>query len=67
MTPDEHQRVLDELESLIADTQRTIEQFEAYGMQDDLPQDYHRLLKILAEAQAQQDYHQQAQATKRLH
>lgn len=67
MTPEEHQQVLDELERLIADTRRTIEQFEAYGMQDDLPADYQRLLRILAEAQHQQHQHQQALVRQRLH
>ena len=67
MTPDEHQHVLDELETLITDTLRTIEQFEAYGMQDDLPADYQRLLSILADARDQQHQHQQALVKRRLH
>ncbi len=50
MTADEHQRVIDELQAVIDDTQRTLERFEATGMEVPMPEDYDQLLGILDSA-----------------
>ena len=47
MTADEHQQVIDELQVVIDDTQHTIERFEATGMDEQMPEDYEKLLDIL--------------------
>jgi len=57
MTPDEHQRVIDELQSVIDDTQHTIDRFEATGMEEQMPEDYEKLLDILDDAVTQQRAH----------
>ncbi|PWV68828.1 hypothetical protein [Halomonas sp. A11-A] len=57
MTPDEHQRVIDELQSVIDDTQHTIDRFEATGMEEQMPEDYEKLLDILDDAVKQQREH----------
>lgn len=57
MTVDEHQRVIDELQSVINDTQHTLDRFEAACMEDELPEDYDRLLAILDNAVTQQRAH----------
>lgn len=54
MTPDEHQKVIDELQTLLVDTRTTIERFEATGMSEQMPKDYDKLLTILDEAIKQQ-------------
>lgn len=36
MRPDDHQRVIDELQAVIEDTQCTIDRFEATGMQEEV-------------------------------
>ncbi|WFE70727.1 hypothetical protein P8S55_13170 [Halomonas sp. M1] len=36
MTPDDHQRVIDELQTLIDETQQTLTRFEATGMDEEL-------------------------------
>ncbi|NLC22104.1 MAG: hypothetical protein GX771_09390 [Halomonadaceae bacterium] len=57
MTPDEHQKVIDKLQEVIDDTQRTIDRFEATGMDEQMPEDYEKLLDILDDAVKQQREH----------
>lgn len=57
MTNDEHQTVIVELQALIDDTQATIERFEATGMDDEMREDYEKLLAILDDAVKQQRAH----------
>ena len=57
MTKNEHQRVIDELQAVIDDTQHTLDRFEATGMETEMPEDYHKLLAILDDAVTQQRAH----------
>ena len=57
MTPDDHQRVIDELQAVIEDTQRTIDRFDATGMQEEMPEDYEKLMSIVDDAVTQQREH----------
>ncbi|RDB42743.1 hypothetical protein DU490_11590 [Halomonas sp. DQ26W] len=60
MTPDDHQRVIDELQAVIEDTQRTIDRFDATGMQEEMPEDYEKLLNIVDDAVKKQREHTRA-------
>lgn len=60
MTNEEHQRVIDELQEVIDDTQATLQRFENTGMEVDMPADYEALLTILDTAIKQQRDHTQA-------
>lgn len=57
MTVVDHQRVIDELQAVIDDTQHTLERFEAAGMDRDMPGDYDKLLAILDRAVKDQRRH----------
>ncbi|MYL25163.1 hypothetical protein GLV89_15455 [Halomonas alkaliantarctica] len=57
MTNEEHQRVIDELQAVINETQQTIERFEHTGMDAEMPEDYEKLLAILDDAVKQQREH----------
>ena len=57
MTSDEQQRVIDELQGVIDDTQKTIDRFEATGMDEQMAEDYDKLLDILDDAVKQQQAH----------
>lgn len=57
MTDDERQHVISELQKIIDDTQATLSRFEATGMEDEMREDYDKLLKILGEAVKQQREH----------
>ena len=57
MTEAEHQQVIDELQSVIDDTQRTLDRFEATGMQEEMAEDYEKLLAIVDDAVTQQREH----------
>lgn len=57
MLPIEHERVVLELEALIHETQTTIEQAEAHGLDTTMPADYAHLLDILDKAIKQQHDH----------
>ncbi len=57
MSPDDHERVALELEKVIRDTQATIDQAEAYGLDKTMLEDYDRLLDILNKAIKQQREH----------
>lgn len=59
MTADEYQRVIDELQILIDDTQQTLKRFEATGMDKQMAEDYEKLLDILDGAVKQQREHTQ--------
>jgi len=59
MTTNEHQRVIDELQTLIDDTQQTLRRFETNGMDEQMPVDYEKLLDILDVANKQQLEHTQ--------
>tara|TARA_R110000796_G_scaffold60940_1_gene141046 strand:- start:1961 stop:2155 length:195 start_codon:yes stop_codon:yes gene_type:complete len=59
MTTNEHQRVIDELQTLIDDTQQTLRRFETNGMDEQMPGDYEKLLDILEGANKQQREHTQ--------
>ncbi len=45
-----HKRVIHELQTVIDDTQRTLNRFEAAGMDEQMPDDYRTLLAILDDA-----------------
>ncbi|WP_404472043.1 hypothetical protein LG301_15450 [Vreelandella venusta] len=60
MMPDGHQRVIDELQALIDETQQTLTRFEATGMDGELAEDYEKLLTILDNAIKQQHEHTKA-------
>ena len=57
MNDTDHQRVIDELQALINDTQDTLDRFEATGMDKQMPEDYETLLAILNDAVKQQREH----------
>nr|WP_290698919.1 hypothetical protein [Halomonas sp. UBA3074] len=57
MTNEEQQRVIDELQALIDETQTTLKRFEDTGMDEDMPSDYEKLLMILDDAVKQQREH----------
>lgn len=59
MTVDDHQRVIDELQAVLDDTRATMERFEAIGMDEQMPEDYDKLLDILDNAVKQQREHTQ--------
>jgi hypothetical protein len=54
MNETDNQRVINELQAVIDDTQKTIDRFEATGMDDQVPEDYEKLLEILDDAVTQQ-------------
>jgi len=60
MTNEEHQKVIDELQVVIDDTQTTLKRFEDKGMNNEMPADYDKLLDILDNAIKQQREHTQA-------
>ncbi|SER41818.1 hypothetical protein SAMN04487958_10148 [Vreelandella subterranea] len=60
MNSDEHERVAQELESLIRDTQATIERAEIHGLDQTSPKDFQALLDIVDSAVKQQREHTQA-------
>ena len=57
MTEGEQQHVIDELQTIIDDTQRTLERFEATGMDEQMAVDYGLLQDILDQAVKQQREH----------
>tara|TARA_R110000824_G_scaffold393237_1_gene592098 strand:+ start:415 stop:609 length:195 start_codon:yes stop_codon:yes gene_type:complete len=59
MTSNEHRRVIEELQTLIDDTQQTLRRFETNGMDEKMPGDYEKLLDILDGAIKQQREHTQ--------
>ncbi|TDR56124.1 hypothetical protein DFP85_10439 [Halomonas ventosae] len=64
MTVDVHQRVIDELQAVLDDTRAIMESFEATGMDEQMPEDYNKLLAILEEAVTQQREHTLAMLNK---
>ena len=60
MTEAEHRQVIDELQTVIDDTQQTIGRFEATGMQEEMAEDYEKLLAIVDDAVTQQREHTMA-------
>jgi hypothetical protein len=60
MTHEEHQRVIDELQVVIDDSQAMLKRFENTGMEDEMPEDYEKLLAILDDAVTRQREHTQA-------
>ena len=57
MSPEERQHVINELQKVIDDTQATLSRFEATGMEDEMHEDYDKLLGILDDAVKQQREH----------
>lgn len=53
----DHQHIVNELQTLIDDTQHTLNRFEATGMDQQMPEDYETLLAILDDAVKQQRRH----------
>lgn len=53
----DHQRVINELQTVIDETQHTLGRFEATGMDKQMLEDYEKLLVILDEAVKQQREH----------
>lgn len=60
MQPDEHEHVIHELETLIRDTQATIDRIETYGLNNTMPEEYQALLDILDSTIKLQREHTQA-------
>lgn len=60
MHPDENEQVILKLETLIRETQTTIDRVETYGLNNTMPEDYQALLDILDNAIKQQREHTQA-------
>lgn len=59
MSPEEHEQVIQKLETLIRDLQATIDRVETYGLDESMPDDYQALLDILDNAIKQQCEHTQ--------
>ena len=57
MNKTDHQRVINELQTVIDETQHTLDRFEATGMDEQMLEDYEVLLVILDDAVAQQREH----------
>lgn len=57
MHPDEHEQVVQALETLIRDTQATINRAEVCGLSNTMPEEYQALLDILDNAIKQQREH----------
>lgn len=57
MNEAEYQQVITELQTVIDDTQHTLDRFEATGMDEQMPEDYGALLAILDDAVKQQREH----------
>ena len=57
MTEAEHKQVIDELQAVIDDTQRTLDRFETTGMKEEMAEDYEKLLAIVDDAVTQQREH----------
>lgn len=57
MNEAERLRVIDELQTLIDDTQYTLARFEATGMDEQMPGDFEKLLTVLDVAVKQQREH----------
>ncbi len=57
MQPTEHEHVIQTLETLIRDTQATIDRIEIYGLNATMPEEYQALLDILDNAVKQQREH----------
>jgi flagellar biosynthesis chaperone FliJ len=60
MSPDEHEHVAQKLETLIRDTQATIDRLETFGLNQTSLDDYQALLDILDFAVKQQRAHTMA-------
>lgn len=60
MQPDENEQVIQELETLIRDTQATTDRIETYGLNNTMAEEYQALLDILANAIKQQREHKLA-------
>lgn len=60
MKSEEHDYVINELQTLIDDTQATLTRFEKTGMDEQMPTDYEKLLEILDDAIKQQREHTHA-------
>ncbi|WP_462321408.1 hypothetical protein [Halochromatium sp.] len=54
MSDDDYRHLLNELESLLRETAETLQRFEETGMDEQLHEDYQKLLTIQAEAQREQ-------------
>lgn len=54
MSDDEYRQVLSELESLLRETAETLQRFIETGMDEQLDEDYQKLLTIQAEALREQ-------------
>jgi uncharacterized coiled-coil protein SlyX len=57
MNEAEHQRIIDELQSVIDETRATMARFEAAGMDEQMPEDYQKLHDIYAQAVDDQRHH----------
>tara|TARA_B100000700_G_scaffold60311_1_gene65925 strand:+ start:457 stop:687 length:231 start_codon:yes stop_codon:yes gene_type:complete len=60
MQASDHQRVIDELEKLIHDTKQLIERFDSTGMDEEMQEDYDKLLTIYDQAIKDQAHYTQA-------
>ena len=60
MQEGDYQRVIHELEKLIQDTKQLIERFDSTGMDEDMQDDYSKLLTIYDKAIKDQAYYTRA-------
>ncbi|MHB0775267.1 hypothetical protein [Halomonas sp. WWR20] len=59
MNQSECQQVIDKLDGVISDTRELMERFEATGMEETMPNDYHRLETIITQALKDQRHYTQ--------
>lgn len=50
MQASDYQRVIDELEKLVQDTKQLVERFDSTGMDEEMQEDYNKLLAIYDQA-----------------
>ncbi|RAR64593.1 hypothetical protein BCL93_101415 [Onishia taeanensis] len=60
MRESDYQRVIDELEKLIQGTKQLIERFDSTGMDEEMQEDYDKLLTIYDQAIKDQAHYTQA-------
>lgn len=60
MQASDYQRVIDELEKLVQDTKQLVERFDSTGMDEEMQEDYDKLLTIYDQAIKDQAHYTQA-------
>lgn len=57
MNEEAHQRIVNELETVIGETRQTLVAFETAGMDEQMPEDYQKLHDIYSQAVSDQRRH----------